>query len=83
MHVDDMILISIDDHSIEPPDMFEQHMPAKYRDVASFFHYDPFAHLVRADATVGKLRAHATGVDTSTTSKAEYRPRYELAHASG
>jgi predicted TIM-barrel fold metal-dependent hydrolase len=28
----DMILLSIDDHSIEPPDMYERHVPAKYRD---------------------------------------------------
>ncbi len=34
MHIDDMILISIDDHVIEPPDVFERHMPEKYRDRA-------------------------------------------------
>ena len=32
MNVDDMILVSIDDHVVEPPDMFEHHAPAKYRD---------------------------------------------------
>ena len=32
MHVDDMILVSIDDHVIEPPDMYERHVPAKWRD---------------------------------------------------
>ena len=32
MHVDDLILVSIDDHVVEPPDMFERHTPAKYRD---------------------------------------------------
>jgi predicted TIM-barrel fold metal-dependent hydrolase len=31
---DDMILVSIDDHAIEPPDMYERHVPAKYRDLA-------------------------------------------------
>jgi predicted TIM-barrel fold metal-dependent hydrolase len=31
---DDMILISVDDHIIEPPDMFTKHLPAKYRDDA-------------------------------------------------
>jgi predicted TIM-barrel fold metal-dependent hydrolase len=30
--IEDMILVSIDDHIIEPPDLFENHMPAKYRD---------------------------------------------------
>jgi predicted TIM-barrel fold metal-dependent hydrolase len=31
---DDMILISVDDHIIEPPDMFVNHLPAKYKDDA-------------------------------------------------
>ena len=34
MHVDDMIILSIDDHLIEPPDMFDRHVPAKYADQA-------------------------------------------------
>ena len=34
MQLDDMILVSIDDHVVEPPDMFERHSPAKYRDQA-------------------------------------------------
>ena len=34
MHADDMILISVDDHIAEPADMFERHVPAKYRDRA-------------------------------------------------
>jgi predicted TIM-barrel fold metal-dependent hydrolase len=32
LKIEDMILVSIDDHIIEPPDLFENHMPAKYRD---------------------------------------------------
>src|SRR4030095_8392148 len=32
MHVDDLILVSIDDHVVEPPDMFDHHAPSKYRD---------------------------------------------------
>src|SRR5439155_11299337 len=32
MNVDDLILVSIDDHVVEPPDMFDRHAPAKYRD---------------------------------------------------
>ncbi len=32
MKIDDMILVSIDDHVIEPPDLFDKHMPEKYRD---------------------------------------------------
>ena len=34
MNLDDMILVSIDDHVIEPPDMFVNHVPEKYRDQA-------------------------------------------------
>ena len=32
MELDDLILVSIDDHVVEPPDMFERHAPAGYRD---------------------------------------------------
>jgi predicted TIM-barrel fold metal-dependent hydrolase len=31
---DDMILISVDDHIAEPADMFDQHVPTKFRDQA-------------------------------------------------
>ena len=34
MNVDDMVILSIDDHVIEPPDMFDAHVPARYRDQA-------------------------------------------------
>jgi predicted TIM-barrel fold metal-dependent hydrolase len=34
MNVDDLILVSIDDHLIEPPDVFDNHIPARYRDRA-------------------------------------------------
>jgi uncharacterized membrane protein len=34
MNLDEMILVSIDDHVIEPRDMFDAHIPAKYRDEA-------------------------------------------------
>ncbi len=34
MQMEDMILISIDDHAIEPPNMYENHVPAKYKDKA-------------------------------------------------
>src|SRR5579863_1702452 len=29
-----MILVSVDDHLVEPPDVFEHHLPAKWRDRA-------------------------------------------------
>jgi len=44
MRIDDMILVSIDDHVIEPRDMFERHVPSKYRDDAP--------HVVKNDAGV-------------------------------
>ena len=34
MQLDEMILVSIDDHVCEPPDMFEGHVPAKWKDRA-------------------------------------------------
>jgi predicted TIM-barrel fold metal-dependent hydrolase len=34
MNIDDLIILSIDDHTVEPPDLFEHHLPAKYRDRA-------------------------------------------------
>ena len=34
MHQDDMIIVSVDDHVVEPPDMFERHLPAKFKDLA-------------------------------------------------
>jgi predicted TIM-barrel fold metal-dependent hydrolase len=34
MRMDDLVLVSVDDHVVEPPDMFERHLPAKWRDVA-------------------------------------------------
>src|SRR3546814_2448727 len=34
MQMDDMILVSIDDHMVGPPDMFKNHVPAKWADQA-------------------------------------------------
>ncbi|EIV91910.1 amidohydrolase family protein [Frankia sp. QA3] len=34
MQVEDLILISVDDHVVEPPTMFDAHIPAKYKDRA-------------------------------------------------
>jgi predicted TIM-barrel fold metal-dependent hydrolase len=31
MELDDLILVSCDDHVVEPPDMFERHVPDRYR----------------------------------------------------
>ena len=34
MDMNDMVLVSVDDHLVEPPDMFEGHIPAQYKDHA-------------------------------------------------
>jgi predicted TIM-barrel fold metal-dependent hydrolase len=34
MRMEDMILVSVDDHVVEPPDLFDNHVPAKYKDIA-------------------------------------------------
>jgi predicted TIM-barrel fold metal-dependent hydrolase len=34
MQMNDMILVSIDDHFIEPPDMYKNHVPARWADLA-------------------------------------------------
>ena len=34
MRAEDLILVSIDDHIVEPRDMFEGHVPAKWKDQA-------------------------------------------------
>jgi predicted TIM-barrel fold metal-dependent hydrolase len=42
--VDDLIMVSVDDHVVEPPDMFEGRLPARYQDLAPRF-------ITRADGT--------------------------------
>ncbi len=32
MRPDDLIMVSVDDHLVEPPDMFDNHSPQRYRD---------------------------------------------------
>ena len=34
MRPDDMIMVSVDDHLVEPPDLFDNHIPDKWRDRA-------------------------------------------------
>ncbi len=34
MDMNDMILVSVDDHLCEPPDMFDKHLDAKWKDEA-------------------------------------------------
>ncbi|WP_106401667.1 amidohydrolase family protein [Actinocorallia populi] len=34
MNAEDLIMISVDDHVVEPPNLFDGHIPAKYKDAA-------------------------------------------------
>jgi predicted TIM-barrel fold metal-dependent hydrolase len=34
MHLEDLILVSVDDHVVEPPGLFDAHLPKKWRDRA-------------------------------------------------
>lgn len=51
VHKDDMILISVDDHIIEPPNMFKNHLPAKYRDEAPRLVHNPTGPIRGSSAT--------------------------------
>jgi predicted TIM-barrel fold metal-dependent hydrolase len=44
VHVEDMIMVSVDDHVVEPPNVFEDRLPARYVDLAPKF-------ITRADGT--------------------------------
>ena len=41
MNKEDMILISVDDHIVEPPDMFKNHLAKKYLDEAPRLVHNP------------------------------------------
>ncbi len=41
MHINDMILISVDDHIVEPPDMFKNHLSSKYLNDAPRLVHNP------------------------------------------
>ena len=41
MNKEDMILISVDDHIVEPPDMFKNHLAKKYIDDAPRLVHNP------------------------------------------
>ena len=61
MNVEDMIFVSVDDHVVEPPDMFEGRLPAKYVDKAKngYHHSTGFTlQPSRPDAPGAKLAFH-------------------------
>ena len=55
---------------------------SRWQNACRFFDWDPFQKGSRAEHTVGALRARATDVDVSTTTRKEYAERYALAHSS-
>jgi len=86
MEMNDMILVSTDDHIIEPPDMFDGRLPAKYADRAPRvvgdsklgfnweFDGTPAKQLALA-ATAGRGRGGASqDLHDEPTSFAEIRP---------
>jgi predicted TIM-barrel fold metal-dependent hydrolase len=34
VQIDDLVLVSVDDHVVEPPDLFDTHLAARWRDIA-------------------------------------------------
>jgi predicted TIM-barrel fold metal-dependent hydrolase len=82
VNVDDMIILSIDDHVVEPPDLFEGHVPEKYLARAPKLVRDPngFDQWVFEGKPVATVGLNATvswpkeewGMDPS--SLAEMRP---------
>jgi hypothetical protein len=34
MRAEDLVLVSVDDHVVEPPDLFEGHLPEKWMEYA-------------------------------------------------
>ena len=64
MNKDDMILISVDDHIVEPPDMFKNHLAKKYLDEAPRLVHNPdgsdtwqFRDVVIPNVALNKLPA--------------------------
>jgi predicted TIM-barrel fold metal-dependent hydrolase len=45
VNLEDMIIVSVDDHVIEPGDLFAKHLPKKYADRAPRLIYDPASKL--------------------------------------
>lgn len=66
MQMDDMVLVSVDDHVVEPRDLFERHMPAKFRDKAPrnvrvgtrdrWVFEDSFVPMIGMNAVAGRPR---------------------------
>jgi len=92
MQLEDLILVSVDDHLIEPPDVFVRHVADKcpekgvtdLGEVNKITHekalrwcgYVPFSVVPKQKGTVGVLRSQATDVNTGIRSRAAFRESY-------
>jgi len=69
VQTDDMILVSVDDHVVEPPDLFEGLLPAKYAELAP--------RLVREDGGTYSWRYNGTESRSVGLNAVAGRPRSE------
>ncbi|MCX4459578.1 amidohydrolase [Streptomyces sp. NBC_01728] len=69
MDRDDLILISVDDHIIEPPDMFVNHLPERYKDDAP--------QLVHQDDGTDTWTFRETVIRTAALNAVAGRPKEE------
>jgi predicted TIM-barrel fold metal-dependent hydrolase len=69
MDIEDFILISVDDHLIEPPDIFVNHLPGKYQDRAP--------KLVRNDEGTDVWKFGAVTMETAALNAVAGRPKEE------
>jgi len=79
---DDLILISVDDHIIEPPDLFVGHLDAKYQDRAPKLTRNEegsdvwtFGKVVMETAALNAVRAAQGGVRAGATEPRRGPPR--------
>ncbi|MBV8691117.1 MAG: amidohydrolase [Actinobacteria bacterium] len=68
-NVDDFVLISVDDHLIEPPDLFVTHLPAK--------HLDHAPKLVRGDDGADRWTFRGVAMETVALNAVAGRPKEE------
>ncbi|OJZ74342.1 hypothetical protein BRW65_08675 [Mycobacterium paraffinicum] len=57
MQPEDMILVSVDDHLVEPPNLFDGRLPPKYADAAPRVIRRPAGSERTAGATLGTMSA--------------------------
>jgi len=78
MIMNDMVLISVDDHAVEPREMFERHVPARYSDLAPrnvtvggknrWVFEGSFVPMIGMNAVAGRPR-HEYGMEASAFSE--------------